>query len=276
MLVNGTDKQEVSATDRGLMYGDGLFETIELYQGQPVYLKQHLGRLQYGCKRLGFLMPDAKLIADELKQVSAGKQEGILKIVLTRGTGGRGYRPPEEAKPTRIISFYPWPEIPADYYTQGIRLFSCQTDVSVSQALSGLKTLGRLDQVLAQAEFSEKEFAEGLMCDSTGNVIEGTKSNIFVVSNGELFTPALQHGGIQGIIRNRLIDLACQHQINVHEKIMDIDFVKQADEVFVCNSIIHIWPVCQYEDAVYKPGKMTKLLTQALEKDRVKDLINHV
>jgi len=267
ILVNGKFTEHISASDRGFLYGDGLFETIEVRRGIPVFLSRHLERLKQGCARLGLVMPDAELLSNELCQLYEQHDEGILKIVITRGNGGRGYRPPEDAETLRVLSFHSLPEIPDYYYTQGIRLYACETDVSVSKTLSGLKSLCRLDQVMAQREWNEGEYAEGLMCDASGHVIEGTKSNLFVVSEGELFTPALQYGGVKGIMRDKILELAQQCGIPVHEKTMYVDFVKQADEIFMTNSIIHIWPVCQYAENIYEVGAITLQLMSTLKQD---------
>jgi len=271
ILINGEIKKTVAADDRGLMYGDGLFETIEICRGMPVLLQQHIDRLQSGCARLGLVMPAADLLKNEIHQLCEYQNKGIVKITLTRGSGGRGYRPAENSESLRILSFHDWPEIPDCYYTNGINLYNCKTDISTSRSLSGLKTLCRLDQVLAQREWSETEFAEGLMSDSAGHVIEGTKSNLFIIVNGDLYTPSLKMGGVKGVMREKVIALAQQSGLLVHKTEMKADFVKQADELFVCNSIIHIWPVRQYAKKKYEVGKITgqlmTLLASSLDQD---------
>ena len=178
--IDGVPAEALPATDRGLQYGDGLFETLALRAGRIVLLKQHLDRLQEGCERLGMAMPDRELLRRELSAAASDQSDAVLKLMLTRGSGGRGYRPPSEAKPRRILFLHPWPSYPAAWGEQGIRLHLCRTRLAHQPQLAGIKHLNRLEQVLARAEWDEADgFQEGLMLDLDGAVVEGTMSNVF-------------------------------------------------------------------------------------------------
>jgi len=266
MIINGVQQSSIDVNDRGLAYGDGLFETIEIASGKPVYWRRHLGRLQHGCDVLGLVCPEENLLLQECTDIAKGAKKGIVKIMLTRGSGGRGYRPVDNHTLNRILSFHAWPTIPGGYYENGIRLYLCEMPVSMNRKLAGIKTLCRLDQVMAQSEWDEADYAEGVMLDNNGLVIEGTKTNIFIVNQGKLFTPSLTDAGIHGIMRSIIIEAAGRLGIGLVEKGITSEDLVTADELFVCNSIIKIWPVCEYLDRKYEPGEITNLLTSELER----------
>ena len=265
ILVNGIQQTYIDANDRGLAYGDGLFETIEINSAQPIYWKRHFNRLQAGCKVLGIICPDEKILLNEHTQLAKGINKGIVKIILTRGSAGRGYRPTHDSQICRILSLHPWPELPTHFYTEGIRLYSCETPVSVNSKLAGIKTLCRLEQVLAQSEWKEGDYAEGLMFDENKLLIEGTKTNIFIVMQGKLFTPLLNRAGIKGIMREIIIEAAIDLELPIIESDISLSDLQEADEIFVCNSIIKIWPVNKFMDKQYAIGEITRNLMSQIK-----------
>ncbi len=265
ILIDGQVATDIPADDRGLAYGDGLFETIEACKGQPVLWKRHMQRLLHGCQALGIDFKDAARLLRECRTLAAGHERGIIKIMITRGSGGRGYRPDAGCKVRRVVSWHAWPGYAATNASEGIRLFRCQTPVSVNNKLAGLKTLCRLEQVMAQLEWDEAEYAEGLMLDQDQRVIEGTRTNVFVVKDSELLTPALQYAGIKGIMRDVIIEMANKQGLSVHERDLDHDAFRCADEIFVCNSIIRVWPVIEYLDKMYQRGPLTTQIMKMLE-----------
>lgn len=246
MLIDGVPSEKLPATDRGLAYGDGLFETIRIQRGRPLFLEAHLQRLLTGCQRLG--------IDTDLPQwrcwIERSLQEpvtaGVLKLIVTRGSGGRGYRPPEPAQPRCIISLHELPG-PADRDPcRGINAFVCEQRLAHQPALAGIKHLNRLEQVLASREFPDASWHEGLMCDYTDNVIEGTRSNLFMSTGGRLQTPDLDLCGIAGVLRAQLLELFVGH---IEVCTIPVATLQQADEIFVCNSVFGIWPVTRLRHA---------------------------
>lgn len=254
ILINGMATDKVDALDRGLHYGDGLFETLAIRAGQPLLWQRHMQRLSAGCGRLGIPLPDNGLLENEAAQVCAGVAQGVLKIIFTRGAGGRGYRPPAEPRPTRMVALYPWPDYsPA---TQGVMLRVCATRLARNPALAGMKHLNRLEQVLARNEWNDAGIAEGIMLDSEGRVISGTMSNLFLVKAGGLMTPDVTQCGVAGVMRGLILDIAARLDIPARVREITLNDVLEADEVFVCNSLIGLWPARQLAERHYPCGPL--------------------
>jgi len=273
-LLNGETKHCIEFSDRGFQYGDGLFETIEVLNGIPVFLNQHLQRLSKGCKKLLIPIPDIEIFRKEafqLAQSSASKQ-AVLKLIVTRGSGGRGYRQPEIIHPTRLFSLHPFPDYPESYKQQGINIRFCNTRLGINPTLSGIKHMNRLEQVVARSEWNSSEIQEGLMLDINGNIIEGTMSNIFLVKENILYTPTIEQCGVEGIVRNIVISEAQKNQVYIVEKTLSKEDIKSADELFVTNSIIGIWPVKQLEEQRYAIGPLTQHLQKLLLAFRQEDI----
>lgn len=261
--VNGAGVDRVSATDRGLQYGDGVFETVAVIDGQPLLWSRHLARLEAGCRALGFdVLPDSEAFSEIAARACRNVERGVLKCVVTRGAGGRGYRA-VQVSPTQIVTLWPWPDFPATHANEGIALTLCRTRVSRNPALAGIKHLNRLEQVLARREWKDG-FAEGVMLDESGNVIEGTMSNLFAVIGNKLLTPELSMSGVRGIMRACVLDCAAQLGIEAGEAELSLPMLTRADEVFMTNSIIGIWPVKRFNNQDYGIGKTTQKIQAAL------------
>lgn len=258
MLINGESKRFIEAIDRGFQYGDGLFETIAVNNGRLVFFDRHLARLQTGCRKLGIPCPDVQILLSEANQLCRGVGRAVLKIIVTRGSGGRGYRPPDWIHPSRVLSVHPFPDYPPEYTTEGIRARFCNTRLGLNPALAGIKHLNRLEQVLARAEWEDAAIQEGIMLDVNGFVIEGTMTNLFYVKDKRLYTAILSQSGVAGIIRQLIILLSESYGIPVTRRTFTLDELLDADEVFVCNSIIGIWPIRQIEAKHFSVGIMTK------------------
>jgi 4-amino-4-deoxychorismate lyase len=187
-----------------------------------------------------------------------------VKVIVTRGTSERGYRPGNETATTRIVGCYPWPDFPADNPVVGVRVRWCRLRQSRQPLLAGLKHLNRLEQVLARAEWQD-EYVEGLMCDDQGQVIEGTMSNLFLVNDGTLITPDLSESGVAGVMRAEV--LAQAEKLGMTTKVLPVtpSMVETAEELFLTNSLIGIWPITRLETKAHVVGKITKTLQSALQ-----------
>lgn len=265
MLINGHDSLTVSAEDRGLLYGDGLFETIAVHKGVPLRWERHLQRLMIGCERLGIHCPDVTALTLEALELCKGHERAVLKLIVTRGAGGRGYRAPAQPQVTRILACHPWPDYPPDHARDGVRVRLCDTRLAQQPALAGIKHLNRLEQVLARAEWNDEEIAEGLLFDREDHVIEGTMSNLFLASEGQLITPDLSDCGVAGIMRAMIIETATDIGVTCSVRPVARAELFDAAELLLCNSLIGLWPVRQIDTHCLVPGPVTRRLQQALE-----------
>lgn len=242
-LVNGCFTDVLSIDDRGLAYGDGLFDTLLVVDGQPRFYQRHCQRLQRDCARLGLSVCMASLANDLNKLLSVGSlpSRAVLKTVITRGSGERGYGIPKTPSLTRIMSLSPAKNTPKQ---EALHLTVCDTRLSQSPVLGGIKHLCRLENVLARNEWRTNNIDEGIMLDSSGNVIEGTRSNLFWFKGDVLHTPDIGYCGVAGIVREVIIEqLAPQLGMKVKVGRYKFDELYGADELFVTNSLIGIAPV---------------------------------
>lgn len=268
MLINGEPSDLVAASDRGLQYGDGLFETIAVIDGKPRLWERHMARLANGCDVLQLPPPDIELLLREAQQLCGDRSRAVLKIIITRGSGGRGYRFPEAMTPTRIVSLHPWPDYPVSYYTHGIAAALCRTRLAVNPTLAGVKHLNRLEQVLARNELGDG-LQEGVMRDLDGNVIEGTAGNLFIVEEGQLVTPTLSRCGVSGVMREVVLEQARQLTIPAAIEAIDLPRLRNASECFVTNSVIGLWPLYRLDDINYSQGIVTTSLLNALRAQKL-------
>ncbi len=262
-LVNGEPAASVSTHDRGFQYGDGVFETIAVFRGKPLLWDRHMQRLARAAHRLAIVPPSLELLQTETSQLCVGAERAVLKIVLTRGIGGRGYAIHGVGTTTRVLYLSPWPDYPATFARDGVAVTVCETTLAHNRRLAGIKHLNRLEQVLARMEW-RTEFAEGLMQDEDGNVIEGTMTNVFVVTDGMLRTPSLSSCGVEGIMRGIVIDAAKRLGIPHVVTDLTIDDLEAAQELFLTNSLIGVWPIKQLRDREYTNGPITRALQQAI------------
>jgi len=274
MLVNGQHQNLLPVADRAVQYGDGAFETILVRGHQPVFWQQHLDRLQTACHTLQIPADLSHLRAEADTLIAAHGASGVLKIIISRGAGGRGYGPPESPLPTRILQIHPMPQDYLQHAREGIRVFKCKHPLSSNPALAGLKHLNRLDQVMASLELPA-QFQEGLMCNTAGDLIEGIKSNVFMVIDGVLLTPELSHCGVAGVMRAAIIARCKEYaSLNVAERKLGLEDLESASEVLICNSVLEIWPITQiqWNHAVlsYEVGPVTRRLQALISEDEAR------
>lgn len=242
-LRNGEPADAIAVTDRGLHYGDGVFRTLRVVEGRVVAWEAQRARLDADCRQLGLPVPAAPTLTEEAARLFADGGDGTLKIVITRGSGGRGYTPPETVEPTRLLLRYPPPAHPPAHADTGIEAGYCATPLAVSPALAGAKHLNRLEHVLARAECRDNGWPEGLMRTPDGRVVCGTMSNLFAVLSGELVTPAIEDAGVRGATRTRILDACAAAGRPCREAVLRAADLEDAEELFVCNSAMEIWPV---------------------------------
>jgi 4-amino-4-deoxychorismate lyase len=251
-LINGQRAERISIRDRGFQYGDGCFETVRVLSNKPILWSAHLKRLKNACKTLQ-LSVNFELLKSEITQLLQDNKTAdvILKITVTRGEGGRGYKPPEHANCTRIIQLIDY--VAADTRT-GARVVVCQHRLSSNSLLGGIKHLNRLDQVIASAQIPA-DFDEGLCLDEQGSVIEGCRSNLLLAIDNQLVTPDLGKSGVEGVMLNYLIDKFKVLDTRVLRKTICLRELKTASEIFLCNSVFGIWPVAEIENEDWRMNR---------------------
>ena len=250
-LINGIRSAAIPADDRGLTYGDGLFETMAVRAGKCRFIDFHLDRLTRSCLRLGIPFETDDSLRAEIAEFVAGEVHGTLKLIVTRGQGSRGYAPPNPAWPTRLLGFSA--TTPTTFPQMGVRVRYCQSLIGRNPALAGMKTLNRLEQVMARAEWAnvQVEYDEGLMLNDRDEVVCGTMTNLFLVRADGLYTPVLDECGVAGIMRSQIINIASDMHIKLKETSVSKMDIRTADGVFLTNSLIGLWPVQELDGQRY-------------------------
>lgn len=268
--VNGLSQNTVSVFDRGLAFGDGLFETIRINQGVAPLLELHLDRLLTSASILGIALSREQVLDDIALALSLSREQQDsdwrVKYIVTRGESDSGYMPNPRNQPTRIMHMMPHDAgLVRLLQQQGIKACSVQWRLSQQPALAGLKHLNRLDQIKGRQELVDSDCFEGFMKDQSGNYIEGTMTNIFAVApDGELITPSLEMAGVSGVMR-RLVMQELAPALNKQCFEAEIHRMTDFTEVFITNSMIGIVPVVAVDQTQYLIGSLTRQLQQQLQ-----------
>ncbi|MCH4810270.1 aminodeoxychorismate lyase [Vreelandella neptunia] len=237
MLSPGlSDEQAVPFDDRGLAYGDGLFETVLLRDGGPVLWRYHTSRLAKGCRRLNIPLPSQAAL-DATWQGDPTAELEVLKLILTRGSGGRGYAQPDQVTPRLVSRRTPF-QPSAERWQQGVTVRLCDLRLGHQPRLAGIKHLNRLENVLARQEWSDATIAEGVLADTHGLVVEATSMNVFWQQAGQVLTPLLDQCGVAGTLRAALIE-----QGAVAQSSLPLQQLGAVERLWVANSVQGVWPV---------------------------------
>lgn len=263
-FLNGQSTAFLSAFDRGLYYGHGLFETLRVCRGEIPLWSLHRARLLADAERLGLTVSSELLeqYRDQLLLAAAAPADGVMKIIITAGEGGRGYAAPDKLVTSYLLQWFPLPEN-NNYAASGIQLWVSEQRLADSPSLAGIKHLNRLEQVLARAEQAVESYPEGLMLDNNGNVIEAIASNLFCYREGVWFTPVLNRCGVAGVMREYLL---ANHVVEQCDIILAE--LTSMDEIFICNSVKGICPVIAIDGVgEWSVGSITQQWQQQLRDD---------
>ena len=268
-LINGGFSHSISPLDRGFSYGDGVFRTMLMRNGLPVDWPLHYQKLVADCAAIGIVCPSAELLMSDFQQLFTledieENRLGVAKIIITRGEGERGYKPPAITSPTRVLLKSAMPQYANTYFEQGVRLHVCDTRLSAQPKLAGIKHLNRLENVLARMEWSNEAIFDGLMQDAQENVIECTMSNIFARFANKLITPDLSLCGVAGVTRQRILGLANVLNLQVEIKHLPFADLLKADEVLICNSLIGVFQVTQIGEKTWQTQPLATSLRSLL------------
>ena len=265
VLLNGSPAQQVSPFDRAVHFGDGLFETIACRSGRPRFLSLHLERLLLGCQRLGIEPGNLDEVGAEVRSLAREVENSIVKVILTRGTAlARGYGVTGREKAMRITFRYAWPPETATESQDGVRVRTAKLRLGENPALAGLKHCNRLEQILARREWTDPGIAESLLYSSSGRLVSGTMSNVFIVEGSRLRTPRLDLCGVAGVMRRVVLREAERAGISVQEDVLGVEDVHKASELFVTNARIGLWPLRELDGRALQPGGTTRRLQQIM------------
>jgi 4-amino-4-deoxychorismate lyase len=264
-LIDGQAASAVDVLDRGLHYGDGLFETIACREGLARFLPLHLQRLTEGCARLRLRCDDLPGLDAQIRQVAATEAACIIKLIVTRGSAtARGYGAHGDERARVVLLQYRWPPEDPAAWERGIEARTALGRLGENPALAGLKHLNRLEQVLIRGEWTDPAIQEALVYSSSGWLVSGTMSNVFLVSEGRIVTPEIRAAGVRGVMR-RVVMREAQHRgLEVAEAAVDAAAVAAAAELFVTNARIGIWPVRMLDGRERPVGPVTRQLQQWL------------
>lgn len=235
--VDGVPGASVPVDDRGLQYGDGLFETMFIRRGRVRFLEVHLARLADGCMRLGIPLAVNAGLRAEIQAAASACDLAILKLIVTRGSGPRGYAARGEIQPRRVMTVFATTPLAIP---EGVHLRIAQHILAANPALAGIKHLNRLDNVLAAREAPHAECFDALLLDSSGLVVGGTMSNVFLVNGGVVVTPPVDRAGVAGVMRGIVLRECATLGLTVEVRPVAAAELSSADEVFITNARIGV------------------------------------
>lgn len=272
ILVNGYPSKEISILDRALQYGDGCFTTVLVKAGKPSSWSYHLSRLKNNTKALGIhfsdwdnltLWVEALATQHYLEQLEAKNEKVVIKIIISRGEGGRGYSPVNCNSPNIIISSHDFPSQYEHWQENGIKLVLLNYRLGLSM-LGGIKHLNRLEQVMVKQELEKLAAQDGVVCDLNGKIVETSASNIFWRRGNCLFTPIIKYAGVMGTMRAQVIAVAEQEGLDVKYVSADPSELNEADEVFITNSLMGLVPVNNFDGTHFATSMACEALRSRL------------
>ena len=263
-LINGNSNHTITPLDRGFAYGDGVFRTLVMRNGQPENWPLHYQKLVADCAAINIVCPSAAIIMSDLYQLFIPSDTAVAKIIITRGEGERGYATPAITAPMRVVLKTAMPNYPKNYAVLGVNLHVCKTQLAAQPLLAGVKHLNRLENVLARMEWNDPTIADGIMLDHRDNVIECTAANIFARFNNTLITPNLTQCGIAGITRQRIIDHAHLWNLKIQVEQINLERLLTADEVLICSSLYNAWQVQQILHKNWQPSSLANNIRKTL------------
>lgn len=243
--VNGVANNQIDVTDRAVSFGDGCFTTLHGVNRQAQMLDNHIGRLKNDSQRLKIPQPDWIKLADHIDSIckEQSEDEFVIKVIISRGVGGRGYSSTGFNQPTVIVSVSRYPQNYFQLQCKGAKLILSQIPLSRNPVLAGMKHLNRLEQVLVRQEIDSAGMDEAIVLDTHGTVVECCSANLFWRIGHKIFTPSLSHAGVKGLMRQKIIALLTQSHYSFEEVERFPTILAHSDEVIICNALMPVLPV---------------------------------
>ena len=264
-LINGEFTANLPVSDRAVQFGDGCFTTARVKNGSVRFLGQHIVRLQQACEKLLIPFREWSLLEREMQQLAAAESQAVLKVVITRGSGGRGYSAANCLQPTRILSVSAYPSFYPQWREQGINLVLSPVQLGINPHLAGIKHLNRLEQVLIRTHLEQTQAQEALVLDSDGWLTECCAANLFWRKGFQVFTPYVDKSGVNGTMRQHIIACLADSSWRVAEVRERLDSLAQADEVLICNALMPVIPVNQAESWQFESRELYQFLAPLCE-----------
>lgn len=260
MMINGQLATQVAASDRGLHYGDGCFTTARIKGGEVELIAEHLQRLADNSKRLAIPFKQWSMLEQEMRELAKQSSDAVLKVILTRGSGGRGYSSTGCEAPTRLLQTTALPTHYSQWQQQGITLLTSLIRLGQNSQLAGIKHLNRLEQVLIRQHLNQKLAQEALVLDQQGNIVECGAANLFWRKGSQIFTPILDQCGVAGVMRQQLLRCFDRLGYACQRVTQPLAILEDADEVFICNALLPVVPVIQIDQWHYPIGHIVQQL----------------
>ncbi len=264
-LINGVEKDVLVVNDRATQFGDGCFTTARVINGQIRLLAAHLLRLQNACEKLFIPFTEWQVLSQEMQELAGSQCEAVIKVVITRGAGGRGYSACGCQQPNRIVSVSPFPAHYARWRDEGVTLALSPIRLGRNPSLAGLKHLNRLEQVLIRSHLEQTDADEALVLDSDGWLTECCAANLFWRKGNDVFTPRLDQAGVNGIMRQHCIAMLARSPFHVVEVSMRPEALRDADEVLICNALMPLVPVRRWDDVCWSERDLYRFLAPLCE-----------
>ena len=251
--------------ERGLHYGDGLFETLLKLDSELPLWDSHYSRLQKGCNRLHIPIPGEQWLRQKIDAETSTDDSVVIKVIVTRGIGGRGLELPKHNQASVFILKYPYTAMNGEALKLDVTI--CNTRLPLNRNLAGLKHLNRLDYVLATIELGQMgNKSEALLCDTDGYLVEGIVTNLFFCDREKVYTPSLEFAGVEGIMRQKILEYLAGQAIPVQIGRFYPDLLLAANECFLCNSVHGVRPIRSIDEANFATGAINQMLMQVFNK----------
>ena len=264
-LINGYKQESLAVSDRATQFGDGCFTTARVIDGKVSLLSAHIQRLQDACQRLMIFCDFWPQLEQEMKTLAAEQQNGVLKVVISRGSGGRGYSTLNSGPATRILSVTVYPAHYDRLRNEGMTLALSPVRLGRNPHLAGIKHLNRLEQVLIRSHLEQTNADEALVLDSDGWLTECCAANLFWRQGRDVFTPRLDYAGVNGIMRQRCIAQLAPSTFRVVEVTARPETLREADEVLICNALMPLVPVRRWEETTWSSRELYHFLAPLCE-----------
>ncbi|WP_437614785.1 aminodeoxychorismate lyase [Erwinia sp. V71] len=259
--VNGEQQQQLAVNDRAVQFGDGCFTTARVQAGKVQWLPAHLLRLQQATERLLIDSVDWRALEQEMVAAAAQQDDGVLKVIISRGSGGRGYSAAGCHAPTRIVSLSAYPAHYPQLRSKGVKLALSPVRLGCNPQLAGIKHLNRLEQVLIRTHLEQTDADEALVLDTAGRLVECCAANVFWRTGGQVFTPLLTQAGVNGIMRQHIMALLAERGYACQQVAVEMAALEHADEVLICNALMPVLSVYQIEGWHYASRQLFDLIS---------------